>query len=103
MTVTQTNTENPSFVISTSETSPSLIEKVLASAFPKASISEPKIDEVVNNAIKTAFADELEIQQNLIPEVISKEKKEVALDAIKGVKGVTEIKDGIGVVLYGYE
>ena len=89
LTVTQTGTKNPSassgsvlgtpnggqaFVISTSETSPSLVKKVLSSAFPKAGISEPKINEVVNNAIKTAFADELEIQQNLIPEVISKEK-----------------------------
>jgi len=74
LTVTQTSTENPSFVIYTSEISPSLVENVLASAFPKASISEPKIDEVVNDAIKTAFADELEIQQNLIPEITSKEK-----------------------------
>jgi SecD/SecF fusion protein len=61
-------------VISTSEISPSLVENVLASAFPNATISKPKIDEVVNDAIKTAFADHLEIQQNLGLEITSKEK-----------------------------
>jgi SecD/SecF fusion protein len=62
------------FVIETSRMNPTLIENILSMAFPQAEISEPHIDEVVNSAIKTAFADELEIQQNLDPKVISKEK-----------------------------
>lgn len=82
LTVTQASTGNSShstgpgqaFVISTSEISPSLVENVLASAFPNAAITKPKIDEVVNNAIRTAFADYLEIQQNLGLEITSKEK-----------------------------
>jgi len=52
----------------------SLVKEVLASAFPEADISEPQVDEVVNNAILTAFADELEIQQNLQPEITSQEE-----------------------------
>jgi len=82
LTVTQASTGNSShstgpgqaFVISTSEISPSLVENVLASAFPNAAITKPKIDEVVNNAIRTAFADYLEIQQNLGLKITSKEK-----------------------------
>ena len=66
--------DTPSFEISTSQVSPSLVENVLRTAFPNADISKPKIDEVVNNAIKTAFTDELEIQQNLQPEITSQEK-----------------------------
>jgi len=67
--------ENPaSFVISTSQISPSLVRNVLSTAFPDAQISEPEVDEVVNDAIRTAFAGDLEIQQNLEPEITSQEK-----------------------------
>ena len=72
--VMQTTQNSPSFVVSTSQISPSLVKNVLASAFPNAQISEPQIDEVVNNAVKTAFEGELEIQRNLEPEITSKEK-----------------------------
>jgi SecD/SecF fusion protein len=72
--VTQTTQSSPSFVVSTSQISPSLVKNVLAAAFPNAQISEPQVDEVVNNAVKTAFEGELEIQRNLEPEITSKEK-----------------------------
>jgi SecD/SecF fusion protein len=72
--VTQTTQSSPSFVVSTSQISPSLIKNVLAAAFPNAQISEPQVDEVVNNAVKTAFEGQLEIQRNLEPEITSKEK-----------------------------
>jgi SecD/SecF fusion protein len=74
LTVIETGTNNPSFTISTSQISPTLVENVLASAFPNATISEAKVDEVVNDAIKTAFADALEILSNLEPEITSKEQ-----------------------------
>jgi len=72
--------EAKAFVISTSQISPSLVKNVLAAAFPNAQISEPQVDEVVNNAVKTAFEDELEIQRNLEPQITSKDKitKELA-------------------------
>jgi SecD/SecF fusion protein len=75
--VTQ-DTDNPAqFEITTSQMNQSLVKDVLIKAFPEvpeANISEPQIDEVVNNAILTAFADELEIQQNLQPKITSQEK-----------------------------
>ncbi len=69
-----TNTEHRTFIVSTSEISPSLVKNVLTAAFPSANISEPKVDEVVNNAVKTAFEGELEIRRNLKPDITSKEK-----------------------------
>ncbi len=61
-------------VISTSQMNKSLVKDVLAAAFPQAVISEPKVDEVVNNAILAALGDKLEIQQDLVPNITSKEK-----------------------------
>ena len=66
--------EAKAFVVSTSQISPSLVKNVLAAAFPNAQISEPQVDEVVNNAVKTAFEGELEIQRNLEPQITAKEK-----------------------------
>ncbi len=69
------DTSNPSqAVITTSQMNQSLVKEVLTTAFPEATISEPEVDEVVNNAIVTAFQDELEIQQNLRPTIASQEK-----------------------------
>ena len=73
--VTQKDPNNQSqFTISTSQMNQSLVKDVLTTAFPDADISEPQVDEVVNNAILTAFADQLEIQLNLQPKIISEEK-----------------------------
>ena len=62
------------FTISTSQMNQSLVQDVLSAAFPDAVISEPQVDEIVNDAILTAFEDQLEIQQNLQPEIISEQK-----------------------------
>jgi SecD/SecF fusion protein len=67
--VRQVGENAPSFEVSTSQVSPSLIRNVLSTAFPNADISEVQVDEVVNDAIKTAFEGLLEIQQNLQPEI----------------------------------
>ena len=72
--VRQVSENRPSFLISTSQISPMLVKNILSAAFPKAEISDPKVDEVVNNAIKEAFADQLEILQNLGPQIVSCEK-----------------------------
>ncbi len=101
--VTQ-DTANPArFVITTSQMNQSLVKDVLTAAFPEvpeANISEPRIDEVVNNAILAAFADELEIQQNLQPQITSQEKISEELiisypelaDFVGGVKIECEIE-----------
>jgi SecD/SecF fusion protein len=66
---------NPArIIILTSQLNQSLTKDVLAAAFPQAAISEPQVDDVVNNAISTAFAGQLEIQENLQPRIISEEK-----------------------------
>ncbi len=59
------------FTVSTSQANTTLVQNVLSSAFPTATISEPKVEEVVNNAVKNAFKDELQIQRNLQPEIVS--------------------------------
>ncbi len=70
-----TRQSNPNeFVITTSQVNKSLVKDVLSAAFPSADIAEPRVDEIVNTTILTTFADELEIQQNLQPEIISQEK-----------------------------
>jgi len=74
--VTQ-DTANPAqFVITTSQMNQSLVKDVLRTAFPEpeANISEPEVDEIVNDAIRKAFAEELEVQQNLQPKITSQEK-----------------------------
>jgi len=71
--VTQDTNNAATFTISTSQMNQSLVKDVLATAYPNADISEPQVDEIVNNAILTAFADQLEIQQNLQPKIISEQ------------------------------
>ena len=99
--VTQGNSNNQTqFIISTSQMNQSLVKEVLTTAFTDADISEPQVDEVVNDAILTAFADQLEIQQNLQPEIISEEKISAELidsypeliDFMGGIKIECEIK-----------
>ena len=98
--VTQ-DTENPAqFEITTSQMNQSLVKDVLTTAFPKADISEPQVDEVVNNAILKAFANKLEVQQNLQPQITSQEKISEELidsypelaDFVSGVKIECEIE-----------
>ena len=62
------------FVITTSQLNKSLVKGVLSAAFPDANVSEPELEEVVNNAIVKAFENELAIQQNLEPEITSQDK-----------------------------
>lgn len=62
------------FVITTSQTNKSIVTEVLTEAFGEADISEPRVDEVVNQAILKAFEGELKIQENLQPQIASQEK-----------------------------
>lgn len=89
-----TKAQNPGeFVITTSQVNKSLVKDVLKTAFEKADISEPQVDEVVNNAILAAFEDVLEIQQNLEPQITSKEK--VTEQLIDSYPELTEFLGGI--------
>jgi len=95
---------NPSaFNVTTSHLNTALVGEVLRSALPDANVSEPKVDEVVNNAVLSAFADELAIQRNLVPKIVSREKiveKDVESypelgDFLGGIKIVCEIEPGV--------
>ena len=67
--------DNPaSFTVSTNNANKLLVKDVLTRAFAEADISEPQVDELVNDAILKAFEDKLEIQQNLQPRLGSPEK-----------------------------
>jgi SecD/SecF fusion protein len=60
-----------SFVVSTSRVNPSVMRNILQTAFPNAEVPEPEIDEVVSDAVRTAFEEYLEIQQDLEPTIVS--------------------------------
>jgi len=63
-----------SFEIITSQLNPSIVKNILGKAFPDAEVSEPALDEIVNEAILSAFEGQLEIRQNLQPEIVSEQK-----------------------------
>jgi len=85
---------NPTaFVIATSQLNKSLVRNVLTTAFADADISEPQVAEIVNNAILNAFADQLEIQQNLKPEITSQEK--ITGELTESFPELTDFLDGI--------
>ncbi|MHC4173711.1 MAG: protein translocase subunit SecD [Planctomycetota bacterium] len=98
--VTQDTSNTAEFIITTSQMNQSLVTDVLKAAFPDASISEPHVERTVNNAILSAFADELEIQQNLRSRITSEERITEALidsypelvDFMSGVKIECEIE-----------
>jgi len=70
----QRNTNAAAFVITTSQLNKSVVKNLLENAFPDADISQPQVSEVVNNAILSTFADELQIQRNLQPKITAAEK-----------------------------
>ncbi|MHC4213372.1 MAG: protein translocase subunit SecD, partial [Planctomycetota bacterium] len=86
--------KDDTFEVITSRVNTSLVANVLKIAFPDAQISAPQVDEVVNNAIITAFTGKLEIQENLNPQITSTEKIDAAMvdqfpmlsDFLNGVK-----------------
>jgi len=88
------DSSNPSQIsITTSQMNQSLVKEILTQAFPEADISEPEVDEVVNNAILTAFRDELEIQQNLQPTIVSEEK--ITEEQIDSYPELTDFVGGV--------
>ncbi len=77
--VTKQSNSN-SFVVTTGQMNRNLVRNVLTSTFADANvfagatIGEPQVDEVVNDAILKAFEEELEIQRNLVPTITGEEK-----------------------------
>lgn len=65
---------NRSFEVVTSTVNPVMVQNMLKASFPDAQVSDPKVDEVVPNAIRKAFEGQLEIQQNLQPTITATDK-----------------------------
>jgi SecD/SecF fusion protein len=62
------------FLLTNTHVNPPLVRSVLTKAFPQAQISEPKLEDVVSDAIRQAFEGQLALQQNLRPTIASAEK-----------------------------
>ncbi len=62
------------FEISTSQTNKTIVTNVLEAVFPDAELTEPQLQQTVNDAILTAFENDLKIMRNLEPQIISVEK-----------------------------
>jgi len=62
------------FQITNTHVNPPMVRSVLTKAFPEAQISEPKVEEVVSDAIRQAFEGQLTLQQNLKPTIASATK-----------------------------
>jgi SecD/SecF fusion protein len=89
----QTEVNPVAFVIMTSQLNKSVVEHLLKNAFPDANISELQFSETVNNAILSVFADELQIQQNLQPKIIS--QKKITEELIGSYYELTDFLGGI--------
>ena len=74
LTVTPTDETSSAFTITTSQTNKSIVQAALTAALPDADIAEPQLNEVVNDAILKAFADQLQIRLNLKPTIAPAEK-----------------------------
>ncbi len=74
LTVTQDTNDATSFSVSTSQMSQVVVTETLKTAFPDANISEPKVEQPVNDAILAAFENELEIQQDLRPKIATDDR-----------------------------
>jgi len=61
------------YKIQTSQLNKTVVKQVLSEAFADAEITEPVLNEVVNEAILKAFGRQLEVRQNLAPEIASVE------------------------------
>jgi SecD/SecF fusion protein len=76
LTVTQDKQNPGKFIISTSNINKPFVKEVLTAAFKdkNVTVSEPVLDEVVNNTIRKAFGDMLAIQQDIHPKIVSVDK-----------------------------
>jgi SecD/SecF fusion protein len=89
--------DNPSsFVVTTSQINPRYVEGILKAAFGNAQISEPQVQEVVNDAIVEAFSEDLEIQRDLGPEITSQEK--ISGELVNIYPELTDYSGGIKII-----
>jgi len=81
------------FLLTNTHVNPPLVRSVLTKAFPQAQVSEPKLEDVVSDAIRQAFEGQLALQQNLRPTIASVEK--VTDQIIETYPELAQYADGI--------
>jgi len=81
------------FVVETSNTNSSLVKATLSSALPQVQVSQPQLEQTVEDAILKAFKDELEIRRSLNPQIVSTEK--ITEEVIDSYPELTEFLGGI--------
>ncbi|MHC4265966.1 MAG: protein translocase subunit SecD [Planctomycetota bacterium] len=94
--VQQAQNNPSSFVVTTSQINPGYVDSILKAAFGNAQISEPQIQEVVNDAIIEAFSEDLEIQQDLEPTIVSQDK--ITGEVINTYPELTDYSGGIKIM-----
>ncbi|MBW8000954.1 MAG: protein translocase subunit SecD [Planctomycetes bacterium] len=95
--VTQSSDNSSVFTIGTSQTNKSKVKDVLANTFADVAISEPEVEEVVNNAILNAFGDILEIRLNLKPTIVS--TKVITEDVVEAYPELSNYVGGVSIVV----
>jgi SecD/SecF fusion protein len=80
LTVAQDQTNTHKFVITTTQTNTPLVSRILNETFSKnAAVGNPVVDEIVSRAVKEAFANKLEMLENLQPKILSTQKIDNAM------------------------
>jgi len=74
LSVRRVGTDSAVFEIATSQLNASAVKQVLAKAFPNGRIVDVHLDQVVNNAILSAFEGQLVIKESLQPEIASRQQ-----------------------------
>lgn len=59
------------FEVTTASGNKNLLKTILTEAFPNATVDEPVVEELVRQVIEKAFANELDINRNLQPKILS--------------------------------
>jgi SecD/SecF fusion protein len=90
--ITATNSPDV-FTVQTSQLNKSIVTEIISAALPQATFTEPRVDEVVNDAILTAFSGELKIRQNLGPEITSEQK--ITDDMVEAAPELAEFVGGV--------
>jgi len=62
------------FTVSTGQMNTAIVREVLTQAFPQADVSDPYINQVVNEAVMQALGEYLELERNLQPEIANIER-----------------------------
>jgi SecD/SecF fusion protein len=94
-----TQAPNQSFTIGTSQLNTQAVADILAEAFPDATISDPKVNQIVTDAVLSAFEGKLSVLQNMQPKITNTEQITDATivshpeltDFLGGVKIVCEL------------